>query len=354
MSHKKTLSLVVPTGGSISYFFWQNLFNIVQTVGDQIKEIDLIFLTAKNVPAILDNALIKASKEYPFRILRGPDYTSHLGLIDWAMRHGQLQEWVLLQHNDTYWIKTDWYKAIRNQIDANPECIAIAVQGEECRYQIDGQEVPHMHDYVGVYKKKYIVDQNLSFTWGQANSLKWSSKARDMINQSRITSKYIKNPMGWNYGLDGSDLISIEFALHCPDKIIYFPFRNYMMHPWSIIRPAIKCSRKHRTLKLPITYERLMKKKKNFATLSLVSSLYYEASESLDLVIPWAFFGKELGFSEENIRNSALFKAMTKYAPEPESSVGLEETFGLKYVELKEGYFVPKNGELEVALISSL
>lgn len=299
-------------GGACGFFVHTNLANIAETCGINFKDADIVVLTSKTVQPNLQIALDAASKKYHFRHIKAPfDTNVHLELIDWAVRNSDLQDWISLQHMDTFWKPkcVPWLKITKSIIKENPNRIAITSKDTCQRVLFDGKFILGLSDFVGAYNRLQLIDKDLKFNWGSVKDLKISNRTRELIECRRFSTLEFEE-IEW---LDGSELITLElFANYPPDVIAQYNYNQNLIHPWSIVRPLISSTVKNKTLNMPFTKMDFNRNIQNWAIMSLISSCHFDVDYN-DKFLPWNLFSEITGFSEEDVMQKDLFKIMSKY-----------------------------------------
>jgi len=330
--YRMKISLVIPIGGICPYFVHTNLANVAETCGAKFDEFDFVFLTSKGVPDATRAALNKAAQKYRFRVLESPFHSLHLSLIDWAMRSGGLSDWVFLQHMDAFWKPgcVPWLKVAESLINDKPDTVAVACDPTWSRFELDHKPVPHLHDYVGLYNRKELVSRNWFFIWGPVKRLKLSLKVRSYIDCQRIRNIFA------NGNLDGSEAITLEAAVNCPELIQAFPFSRHVLHPKGSFGRAVLSIRKvNDLLFFDVPHSLALEHNRSWAIHSLISSCHYNLEESDAHIFPWKVFSELFKVSEAGVRSEPIFKVMSRYET-PEKVLGTDSRMGIQSVQFKD------------------
>jgi len=319
------ISLIVPIGGNCSYFVHTNLANVAETCGMSFDDFDFVFMTGSEVGPQLQEAFELASKQYKFRVLRCPIKSKlHLDLFEWAIPHADLNDWIFLQHMDTFWKPgcKPWLKITQSMIEnSSPDHIAIG-NYDGHKALLDGKEFTQFYDYATAVNRKKMVQNNLSFMWGNKRKLKMSDQTRRYIDEGRFTNKNMEK-IEW---LDGSVLMGMELAVHFPNLTSKFDYNSEMIHPWSWIRIWLDIKKNENFINIDKNVEYFKKHLHRYAGISYVSSICTDLDIPNQPMFPWKIFHIYFpNFKVSNMRNNPLIKIMTKYY-KPRRTLGLEKS----------------------------
>lgn len=325
------ISHVIPIGGACAYFVHTNLANIAETCGVDLGDFDLVFLTGKTISPQLQKAYKEASEKYKFRVVQAPfECDLNMSLVDWAMRNADLQDWVSLQHIDTFWRPNSipWLKTIIDTVEENPNNIAIS--GYNCSHNLfNGREITGMTDFCGAYNRNQLIDKNLKFIWGRIDELNISAKTKFLIQDKRFTNRQLDS-IKW---LDGGELITLEIAAKYSKLVSKIELLPHLIHPWSLVRPLLTSTIKNNKIHFTwLSKSDFSVLKFNWAVMSLVSSCYFDVNNNKN-ILPWKFFSKYTGFTIQEMMKSDLFKVMSRYErPHKKNVIGLQNDMGIKNI----------------------
>lgn len=319
------ISLIVPIGGNCTYFVHTNLANVAETCGMSFDDFDFVFMTGSEVGPQLQEAFELASKQYKFRVLRCPIKSKlHLDLFEWAIPHADLNDWIFLQHMDTFWKPgcKPWLKITQSMIEnSSPDHIAIG-NYDGHKALLDGKQFTQFYDYATAVNRKKMVQHNLSFMWGNKSELKISEETKKYINEGRFTKKDMQK-IHW---FDGSVLMGMELAVHFPHLTSKFDYNSEMIHPWSWVRNWIDIEKKGNSINIDKNVEHFKKHLNRYAGISYVSSMCTDLDIPDQPIFPWKIFNRYFpNFKASKMVKNPLIKIMTKYY-KPKRTLGLEKS----------------------------
>lgn len=328
------ISLIVPIGGNCAYFVHTNLANVAETCGLSFDEFDFVFMTSDRIEPQLQEAFDLASKQYKFRVLKTPVKSKiHLDLLEWAIPHGDLEDWIFLQHMDTFWKPgcKPWLKITQSMIEnSNPDHIAIG-NYDGHKALLDGKEFTQFYDYAAVVNRKKMVEHNLSFMWGNKTQLKISDKTRKYIDEARFTNKQMEK-IHW---FDGSVLMGMELAVHYPHLTSKFDYNSEMIHPWSWVRDWLGLKMGASTVTTDKSIKHFTRHLNRYAGISYVSSTCTDLDIPNQPIFPWKLFSRYFpNYTTKKMENNPLIKIMTRYN-RPKRTLGLEKS-NIKEVHFKD------------------
>lgn len=291
------LSILVPIA-RYPFFVHAVLGNVAETCGLPLDQIDFVFLTACNPPPYLTEAFKVAHKEHKFRVVQAPFEApnNHLPLLDWAMHHADLQDWVLLQHCDLFWTKnTSWLPRILANLD--DKHVAFNPPHSQPVFTYKDRGLVRMQDYLGVYNRKFFCEQDFSYQWGTlGGDLKLSEFVMQAVDSGDLKWKGVRprkvfpsnrdmiRKVDW---MDGSVGIGLELGVRFPERIKQFRYEQHL-HLWQLFKWGNRINRRGRTL-------RIKKDKSNkeytLTYYSYLSSKYFDLAENHP-VLPWKVYNE--------------------------------------------------------------
>ena len=349
---KEQISLVLPIG-KFSFFAHACIKNIADTCGVSLDSFDVVLLTSKTVPPLLKEAIDDVTKKWNVRTIAAPfdAGSNHLKYLDWCVREGGLNEWIIVQHCDYFWIENNWFQKINYKIQSKPNLFALAPKGHS-HFSYEGKPIINLHDFFGVYKKSTLISNNWKFNWGHIYELDFSKKVLENIRDKKILWRNLnRSKLGvhemhmlhdW---IDGSELITLEAASHCPERVDYIDIDS--VHLWDIFRISDGCYIKNNKLLLKSTSDHMVHK--NFRTFfgrySWFSSFKFEKEEIKNCAVPWSVlvkFSSILNYTKDELNNiqDHLIKGLTDF--EFQKEVIGEDDMGIDIIEFKDVcYFSP-------------
>lgn len=323
------ISLILPIGGTCPYFLRTNLANIAETCGMNFTEFDMVLLTGKTIQPQLKNAIDRESEKYKFRLVQCPlESELHLDLIDWATTNVEFDEWMFFQHMDTFWKinQKPWLKETVKIIKENPNDLVIAHCDQWKNYCLNGKKVSALHDHCIAYNKKVFVDYKVKLNWGMIDNLQLSDKVRTSIKDKILTRECGKQ-INFTDWCDGSDVATMEAAVHFSDKIRRYNYHDYLIHGYGMIRPILTMQRNKKSLIMKYDFTNFLDHK--WLVMSLISSCHFDLSESEQHIIPWKFISSATNCKKDKVENTEMFKIMSRYE-NPKNVLGIDCDMGIK------------------------
>lgn len=298
LKHKEPFSLILPIG-HFSFFVKACLSNISNTCGIPLRNFDVVVLTQKSIPIRLKEAISQAKEKWDFRHVSAPfdAGNNHMMYIDWCIRNCNLQQWIILQHCDFMWLENNWLKKITNKIQSvQPNLFALAPTGFHNFIHEDKTPLIQLHDYLGVYNKKTLLENDWRFIWGNIHDLNISNETLQAIQNKKILwakthrsknnpkTHHINTDLDW---LDGSEAITIEAAVHCPENIHKIHIENE--HLWQIFRLQSGCEIKNNTIDAGYFSSNLLKEEwaSFIIQYSWMCSFVFDRREIGNKALPW-------------------------------------------------------------------
>ena len=285
------LSLLLPMG-RYSFFAHACLHNIAETYGGNcdLSDLDVVILVGGDLNESLSTNLQVLKNKFKFRIVRTNfDSNLHLDLLDWAFRNVELNDWVIIQHCDFFWIEENWLKRFEGMLDSDYFAIR-----HDCGYTnfiYNNKDVDLLHDYFCIYNKQKLLYYDMKFSWGYISDLSVSPEALKAITEGRFVLKKIKP-----YWLDGSEAISIECAVH-DLHIKTIPLHFY--HVWQFFRIIDHAFEiKDNVLYVKDFFDSLINDQdrlSHYVQCSLICSKFISAKE-IGSFLPWVIFEKLIQF----------------------------------------------------------
>jgi hypothetical protein len=336
---------------------------VAETCGLSLDEFDFVFLTSKDVTPEVERAFEKIKNKYKFRVIRAPFNSPwHLHHLDWAIEHADLNDWVFLQHCDTFWkINCEpWLKITRDFIRSKPDLMAIGMpRSNFFVFQKDSKPIPTLHDFAGAYNRKEIVQRGWRFSWGYiGGDLKPSPKLRDMILTQRFQrskesiwrskatppSQQIILGQDW---IDGSEWLTLELNAHYPKLIEYYDYMKNLIHPWSMFRRICTVEKKENVLLFDVDPTSFRDKMDIWATHSWISSLYFDLDESPNLIFPYRLFqdvAQANGRSFSKDPPHEIANILKRYV-QPNKSLGLDDYYGITEARISDSTYKHRDGK---------
>jgi hypothetical protein len=336
-----SISVILPIGGTCPYFLHTNLANISETCGFDFSEFDMVLLTKKTISPELQQAIDVASQKYKFRVVKCPfESELHLDLIDWAMPNVDLNDWVFIQHMDTFWRIgcNPWLKDTLDIIKKYPNNVAVAECDDWKDYYLMDKRMYALHDYAVAYNRKLFVEHNLTLNWGELSKIRMSDKLKSMI-KNRLVFSSVRGEIKFTDCVDGSDVITMEIAVHFNGKVSRYGYNRNLIHPFGMIRPILTMQRQKDCLKINYTRHQFIKN--CWKIFSLVSSCHFDLEQNRRHIIPWKLVSSKLNLDIETIKNEELFKIMSRYE-NPKNVLGIDDDDGIKNI-----FFEQSNDFLE-------
>jgi len=313
-----TTSILIPIGKH-HYFVELCSKNILDTAGD----INIIFLTTKDIPEKLEHALKgKQHLRCPYNF---KDYKfTHLHLLDWAFYHGDLPDRLYVQHADVMWVDKGWLTAIQN-FENKTACVlpyatsASDFQHIQHKFMFHGKKILRTHDFAAVYNRSNFVENKLTFSAGNVGL--------DFPISDKLKFEIIRNNFSWivtNRAVqlgdmfDGSDAIALEIYANCPTQIAEIPMSQKLIHCWDLFAISKDMRREGTTLFIDRPLKRC---ERALASYSWVSSQLFDPEE---VIFPW----KHLRAIWPNISEPRFCKILEKYIQKRD----INNAFGIKKI----------------------
>lgn len=290
MERTGKISFVIPIG-RFSYFVHACLQNVFETCGDP-NALDFVFLTAQTIPDEISAAFELASRTFQFRVITAPYDPSpdHLRLLDWAMRHADLTDWVIVQHCDVFWREHNWLPRVRHQLNNSLVVVCPhAFSGYRFLSSLDlcERDIPLVGDTFGVYRRRELAERNLFFRWGTlGTTVPVSEKVAEAVVRGRIrTAKGAPVEFDHQY-MDGSQAMSWELAVRSPTAVRFIRPPPRYEHLWSFFRIADTIRRDGTVLRCEAAAYMLG----SLPYYSYLTSFCIERSEVESVALPWIWF----------------------------------------------------------------
>lgn len=283
-------TLLIPVG-RFSYFVHACVQNVFETCGD-VENLDLVFLTSKTVTPAIEMAFAEQAEHYPFRVLAAPFEagSNHLQLLDWAIREGDLTDWVIVQHSDLFWQRHNWLAQISESVRPELAVLCVPCKSRFCikrPKQQSESNIPIVGDFFGVYNRKRLVEKDLRFTWGVlGEDVKVSYLVNDAIQRGIIYQCGNKNlvEVGKQF-MDGSQAMAWELTLHDPESIGHVLSFEWFYHVVAFFRIADSITRRGNTLRCDFPIDFFA-----YALYSYLTSFCIEREEVESVALPWSVF----------------------------------------------------------------
>jgi hypothetical protein len=286
------ISVVVPVG-EFPFFINACVKNIHQTC-ELPEQLDLVLLMSRNNKPLVEQAVEKIARDYPFRVLRAPFDAgfNHLRLLDWAFYEGLSAEWVVIQHSDLFWTTKGWLSKTKNKIDQNLDMLVATCPDLERWCCLQGSTLPQISDMFCICSREKFVQHDLHFNWGV-----WPRQ----ITLSKPTTDAIRSgALKWTNGkvlaegvsfLDGSMSITMEAGIRFPDLTRLIDISDCFRHIGQFYRVAETLRVEGKTI-----YCRRHQRQDFFlphlATYSYLTSCLFDVGEIRDRPFPWSLFRK--------------------------------------------------------------
>lgn len=315
-----------------SYFVHANLQNVFDTCGTP-DDIDFVFLTPCVVHSEIERAFQEASKNHKFRVINTPFQPgpNHLRLLDWAIRHADLTDWVIVQHCDLFWQEPGWLSIILRELNDRLALLCVPCPSSYfIRPMLDAQgtNINITGDFFGVYNRRYLIDHKLFFQCGTLGTYVGVSHEVAEAVRGGLIYRSDNNTIqfGQEY-MDGSQAMAWELAVHDPDAVKQIDVKG-LLHLTGFFRIAETIRREGRTLHIDFMLGMC-----NYAFYSYLTSFCIERSEVEQVVLPWRSFiviAQQKGFDIRNCLRTGIW--LRKYS-RAQNVIGMNST-GVKQVIL--------------------
>lgn len=262
-------------------FFVHACYNNIKSTS---KNVEVVFITSENTTTDVKDAIktIKCKEIQVPLNFNGCDKVKngfpHQIMLDYAIKDKTLSDWVMVQHCDLFWTNKGWAEKIVRLLKKNKTTI--------CHPQYLKYDVPLVGDYFGVYNRKKIIEQNLTFKCGYVGELSMSNKLLSMIENKQIPNIAIGD---W---IDGSVAMSLELAITNQISLLDLSHHFYHLMAFYRINESLSQTDSKISSWLPLDdcYE-VPKQKwaEAFAAYSFLTSLAFEKHE-VDKLLPWSIF----------------------------------------------------------------
>lgn len=312
------ISLLLPIG-CYSFFARACLNNVLETCG-AVDQLDFVFLIPKQVPHYLSDEFDRLrSSGLRFRVIRAPISTYvHLELLDWAVANADLSDWIIVQHNDLFWIKDNWLKVVLDTIAQFPNDIGLSWDFTNHGFRLNNKPTAALDDCFGVYNRKLLQTHNLRFLWGNVSSLRnlmspemkkalkerqlsWSSPIPPNLSEDEYNVELEK------HFVDGSRLMQMEVAIRFPKLVHRLVIRDHFVHLMQIFRIThrTKIVKNTLTCRERFQFQELLDS-------SYMTSFLIDKQELTHQHFPWGVLTKLWYVSHANCRKH--FSPVSKYA----------------------------------------
>lgn len=338
-------SIILPAGGSFSFYVECVLKNTYETCGLNPKNIDFIILTGNNVHPRLKEELFFLTFKYPFRIIETPfNEIWHLPMLDWAMRNvPDLQEWVVPIHCDGFWkIKNNWLLEYQNQALSNPKAGIIVVGARHywSTYALDGEWLAQTYDHIGAYKLSYLLEHDLSFKWGKQREHKISPELKEVIDNKRLLRRGHADaltPIDDEHWFDGSQLIGLETAIRFPESVQAINKDHNQCHIGGFNREINSLTKIGNTLHFETCQRTLKYNFYKWAFHSCVTSYFLDKDEYEDIILPWGFMKHFCTHPLQSEPLGGILRLFHTYFGKHPNCLGEKSLNGIKNLKLR-GY----------------
>lgn len=281
------ISLVIPIG-RFSFFVDACLRNVFETYG-ATEKVDFVFLTARTLESGIETRFREAALHYCFRVIRTPfePGPNHLRLLDWAMRHADLTDWVIVQHCDLFWREHGWLERILEMTD-DQATVFCNPCSSGFRIQVRGlfmRPISLLGDFFGVYRRHELIRRGLFFQCGTLDrTVKVTEKLQRAIQAGWVRRESDGMPveLGKEY-IDGSQAISWELALGDPRAVKQVCPPLDFVHLWQFFRISEIIWRQGHCLGVKARYLML----RSLPYYSFLTSFCIERKEVEAVVLPW-------------------------------------------------------------------
>lgn len=266
------ISIIIPCS-EYAFFPQANYKNILETCGR--NDLEFYFLTTSKELETPGEKIVFDKK---------PFHGIHLEMLDWAFRNLNLKEYVYIQHEDTIWGlngKKNWLcQNFENNIYSFPyENYLGDFKHLKIKYKINDQPIIRSHDFIGIYNRNYILDNNLTFKMGKCKDV-LSEYSLNNLNKIKLNNKTLTK----NSFLDGSDAISIECYLR-NNAIKELEINDFYYHSWDLFAFIYDAIFLDEEIIINRPIKRCLRGLKNFSWLS--TFLFEEGN-----FIPWSLYLK--------------------------------------------------------------
>jgi len=331
------ITIIVPIG-RFPCLIYSCLGNIRQTAGTD--ELDIALLLSEDLYPEVKEYLQIAVERFKCRCIIAPidlnkcndnrtnmEPVNHLLLLDWVVRHGDIKDWVLIQHGDLFYHPENkgWYDFLEKQL--NPNLFALHIENTGNIYRLDGQVIPILDDLCGVFNKKRLVEENLSFNWGTINeTLFLSPQTNDAVQAGRFRH-HTQGRVGNGHFLDGTKAMSLEASIRFHNEIKCFKWNTH--HLCRFFKIAESVNRNHNILIIneeAISYNMLYR-------YAMLSSMCFDKNIHGKYIVPIS----RIGHNQRLIDHNAFWTDYIKSFYPDVNCIGYEDNF-----DIDEVYF---NGE---------
>lgn len=276
------IDILIPIG-EFPLFPLLNILNIKETIG--IEKYKINFLISEITPRIKNEF---EKYKYDFNLIEfnvGKDRGSHLKLLDFAFRNLKLSDWVYVQHSDMFWESKNWFQFFSNLITSDvvaitPSYCSKTIKFKEIKYSLNEKPLIRTHDFCGLYKKDFILDNNLTFSDGIVSD--FNDKYKSIFLNSIKTIKnnqYLK----LDSYLDGSDYIGL-FIQQSKYKIKQIENRLEYYHCWDLFGIPWCMSKCDNVINIERKFDKAIRSIESY---SYLSSFLFDYDAWKDKVLPW-------------------------------------------------------------------
>lgn len=326
----KKISVIIPIG-KFSFFIKPILKNLTSLY----KNIDINFVTQKDIPIRMRESFNLCSKEFKFNLIEAPFNTDdHLALFNYAMFNCNLNDWIMIQHCDLFWYDTKWLKEF-DKFDKKVFC-----QNQESQYLYNKNPIFLLGDWFGIYNKSFMKEHNYRLKRGMANPNDFSDTLFNLIQQQKITRRD-NQKIDFNGFFDGTEIFSLEMAANHLNEIKVMNLSNDYHHILAFYRIAENITVEGNKIKIHLPFlsyfggcnEKIWIDA--FAKYSYITSHFFEKEENTS-PLPWSCFLKIVEKNKLNIKDSIYFceNFLSNYVDKPKECVGFDN-LGIEIIEFQ-------------------
>lgn len=295
------ISVIVPTG---DYPFFVNACskNIRENTG-----LDTCFITAKNPSKMLVDSICNANCRYLEAPFPYDERGIHLKLLDWAICQEELEDLIYVQHCDMFWEKPWLHDVIGLggvAICFSHDKLKSEFKPSRYKFFLDNKPLLRTHDFAGVYNRKFLLDNRLSFIWGIVENL-GSEKLLDAVDNKRILRLNGSFLTRQDY-LDGSDRIGLELALIGDGLVKESKTSSFYYHCWDLFGMGFDSCREDDKI---IVNRQFNKSTRGLLAYSWISSYLFDKQEMGNKLFPWCFVKENI----ENLKMPIICEFIKKY-----------------------------------------
>ena len=335
-------SIVIPIG-KFSFFVHANINNIKKSTGRD--DLDIVFLTSKDIEFNLQASLISAQQKHSnVRVLSAPfnSGSNHLKLLDWAITEPSLNEWMIAQHCDAFWMEDSTWLSDSEAVMEKPGVVAASLPN--LQYALGMRQFPIVGDIFGVYKREELARRGLSFQWNNLSIHTVSKKVMSLIEEGKLTRLNGKRFAEGEF-LDGSVAMSLELIAENPESIGMI-FSHGLQHLMAFFRieESIRWDKEneHLFVDLPFLEQFGGCQKQTwvdaFSKYSFLTSFMFDKRE-MDNPLPWCLMEKISVMAEVDLGPGAMMCEWLREYAEPteeENIIGMDD-LGIKRISFNNG-----------------